>query len=212
MDAYQGVLFLSAHTERHTRQIDEVKATAGYPGEVAGSAGEAAWRPRSQQPRHGPPRRASRRFSSIAEPVQRADCRALAELMTAATGEKPRPVGHFNRRLRRGLLPGLGRPGRAGTPLLGFAPRKCAKCTSTSSTAWTNTRPTWRCSATTTGARAASTWNLASVDLKVLRRILAASVTNARAGGCFETGRRRSRRPGHAGNLPRRPQATRGLP
>lgn len=30
-DAYQGVLFLSAHTERHTKQIDEVKATAGYP-------------------------------------------------------------------------------------------------------------------------------------------------------------------------------------
>jgi hypothetical protein len=32
VDAYQGVLFLSAHTERHTKQIDEVKATAGYPG------------------------------------------------------------------------------------------------------------------------------------------------------------------------------------
>jgi hypothetical protein len=31
VDAYQGVLFLSAHTERHTKQIDEVKATAGYP-------------------------------------------------------------------------------------------------------------------------------------------------------------------------------------
>ena len=30
-DAYQGLLFLSAHTERHTKQIDEVKATAGYP-------------------------------------------------------------------------------------------------------------------------------------------------------------------------------------
>ncbi|MEO5820426.1 MAG: DinB family protein [Vicinamibacteraceae bacterium] len=31
VDAYQGVLFLSAHTERHTKQIEEVKATAGYP-------------------------------------------------------------------------------------------------------------------------------------------------------------------------------------
>jgi hypothetical protein len=31
MDAYQSILFLSAHTERHTKQIDEVKATAGYP-------------------------------------------------------------------------------------------------------------------------------------------------------------------------------------
>jgi len=31
VDAYQGILFLSAHTERHTKQIEEVKATAGYP-------------------------------------------------------------------------------------------------------------------------------------------------------------------------------------
>jgi hypothetical protein len=31
LDAYQSVLFLSAHTERHTKQIDEVKATTGYP-------------------------------------------------------------------------------------------------------------------------------------------------------------------------------------
>jgi hypothetical protein len=31
MDAYQATLFLSAHTERHTKQIEEVKATAGYP-------------------------------------------------------------------------------------------------------------------------------------------------------------------------------------
>lgn len=31
VDAYQGILFLSAHTERHTKQIDEVKTAAGYP-------------------------------------------------------------------------------------------------------------------------------------------------------------------------------------
>jgi hypothetical protein len=31
VDAYQGILFLSAHTERHTKQIEEVKTTAGYP-------------------------------------------------------------------------------------------------------------------------------------------------------------------------------------
>jgi hypothetical protein len=31
-DAVQGILFLSAHTERHTKQIEEVKATTGYPG------------------------------------------------------------------------------------------------------------------------------------------------------------------------------------
>ena len=31
MDTYQVILFQSAHTERHTKQIDEVKGTAGYP-------------------------------------------------------------------------------------------------------------------------------------------------------------------------------------
>jgi hypothetical protein len=31
LDAYQWLLFLSAHTERHTKQIEEVKATTGYP-------------------------------------------------------------------------------------------------------------------------------------------------------------------------------------
>jgi hypothetical protein len=31
MDTYQVILFLSAHTERHTKQIDEVKTTTGYP-------------------------------------------------------------------------------------------------------------------------------------------------------------------------------------
>ena len=31
MDAYQWVLFLSSHTERHTKQIEEVKGTAGFP-------------------------------------------------------------------------------------------------------------------------------------------------------------------------------------
>lgn len=31
IDAYQGVLFLSAHTERHTKQIEEVKTATGYP-------------------------------------------------------------------------------------------------------------------------------------------------------------------------------------
>lgn len=31
VDAYQAILFLSAHTERHTKQIEEVKATTGFP-------------------------------------------------------------------------------------------------------------------------------------------------------------------------------------
>lgn len=31
LDAYQWLLFLSGHTERHTEQIEEVKAAAGYP-------------------------------------------------------------------------------------------------------------------------------------------------------------------------------------
>ncbi|MCA1560189.1 MAG: DinB family protein [Acidobacteria bacterium] len=32
IDAYQWVLLLSAHSARHTAQIEEVKASAGYPG------------------------------------------------------------------------------------------------------------------------------------------------------------------------------------
>ena len=31
LDAYQWILLLSAHTQRHTAQIDEVKANAAYP-------------------------------------------------------------------------------------------------------------------------------------------------------------------------------------
>ena len=30
-DAYQSVLFLAGHTARHTLQIDEIKASAGFP-------------------------------------------------------------------------------------------------------------------------------------------------------------------------------------
>lgn len=33
MDAYQWVLLISAHSERHTKQIEEVKADPGYPKE-----------------------------------------------------------------------------------------------------------------------------------------------------------------------------------
>jgi len=31
MDAYQFVLFLAGHTNRHTQQIEEAKGIAGYP-------------------------------------------------------------------------------------------------------------------------------------------------------------------------------------
>jgi DinB superfamily len=31
MDAYQWILFISAHSDRHTKQIEEVKADPGYP-------------------------------------------------------------------------------------------------------------------------------------------------------------------------------------
>jgi uncharacterized damage-inducible protein DinB len=33
VDAYQVVLFMSGHTERHTKQIEEVMANPGFPGE-----------------------------------------------------------------------------------------------------------------------------------------------------------------------------------
>lgn len=31
LDGYQWVLFISAHSERHTKQINEVKADPGFP-------------------------------------------------------------------------------------------------------------------------------------------------------------------------------------
>jgi len=31
LDAYQWVLFIAAHSERHTKQIDEVKADPHFP-------------------------------------------------------------------------------------------------------------------------------------------------------------------------------------
>ncbi|MBC7927075.1 MAG: DinB family protein [Bryobacteraceae bacterium] len=34
LDGYQWLLLLSAHTERHTAQIEEVKTSAGYPASV----------------------------------------------------------------------------------------------------------------------------------------------------------------------------------
>jgi hypothetical protein len=33
VDAYQVILFMSAHTDRHTKQIEEVMADPGFPGE-----------------------------------------------------------------------------------------------------------------------------------------------------------------------------------
>jgi hypothetical protein len=33
VDAYQVILFMSGHTERHTKQIEEVMADPGFPGE-----------------------------------------------------------------------------------------------------------------------------------------------------------------------------------
>jgi hypothetical protein len=31
LDAYQGVLAVAAHAERHLKQIQEVKSSSGYP-------------------------------------------------------------------------------------------------------------------------------------------------------------------------------------
>lgn len=38
LDCYQWLLFLGAHCERHVRQMEEVKAEAGFPREQAGEA------------------------------------------------------------------------------------------------------------------------------------------------------------------------------
>ena len=36
LDAYLWIVFLSAHTERHVKQIEEVKANANFPKKKGG--------------------------------------------------------------------------------------------------------------------------------------------------------------------------------
>ncbi len=117
-------------------------------------------------------------LDAVADPAQRADCRALAELMTDVTGEQPRLWGTSIVGFGEAFRPGAG--GRVShAPLLGFAPRKCAISVYLVDGVQAHAADLAALGDHDTGKGCLYLWNLASVDVSVLRRILAASVSNA---------------------------------
>ncbi len=117
-------------------------------------------------------------LEAVADPAQRADCHALVALMTEAAGEKPRLWGTSIVGFGEVFCPGAGgRVSRA--PLLGFAPRKCAISVYLVDGVQEHTVDLAVLGDHDTGKGCLYLWNLASVDVSVLRRILAASVDNS---------------------------------
>ena len=115
-------------------------------------------------------------LKGVADPAQRADCRALAELMTEVTGESPRMWGASIVGFGEVYCPGSG--GRVShAPLLGFAPRKCAISVYLVDGVHQHDADLAALGDHDRGKGCLYLWNLASVDVKVLRRILTASVT-----------------------------------
>jgi hypothetical protein len=121
-------------------------------------------------------------LNAVADPAQRADCRALVELMSEATGEKPRLWGTSIVGFGEACCPGSG--GRIShAPLLGFAPRTCAISVYLLDGVQEHAADLKALGDHDTGKGCLYLWNLASVDVTVLRRILVASVRNARRMG-----------------------------
>jgi hypothetical protein len=118
-------------------------------------------------------------LNAVTDPAQRADCRALAELMTEITGEKPRLWGTSIVGFGEVFCPGSG--GRLShAPLLGFAPRKCAISVYLVDGLARHAADLAALGDHDRGKGCLYLWNLASVDVKVLRRILKTSVKNSR--------------------------------
>ncbi|MEO5820427.1 MAG: DUF1801 domain-containing protein [Vicinamibacteraceae bacterium] len=118
-------------------------------------------------------------LKDVADPSQRADCLAMVELMVEATGEKPRMWGTSIVGFGEVFCPGSG--GRLShAPLLGFAPRKCALSVYLVDGVHQHDAQLAALGEHDMGTGCLYLWNLASVDLKVLRRILAASVKNSK--------------------------------
>ena len=115
-----------------------------------------------------PPRPGRGVLRDIADPAQRTE-RVLAELMTEATGEKPRLWGTSIVGFGEVLCPGSG--GRVSqTPLLGFAPRKCAISVYLVDGVDQHEAALAALGDHDRGKGCLYLWNLASVDLAVLRR------------------------------------------
>lgn len=124
-------------------------------------------------------------LNGIADPAQRADCEALAALMSKVTGEEPRLWGSSTSRTA-GIV-GFGDvycPGSGGrvshAPLLGFAPRKCAISVYLVDGIHRHAADLALLGPHDKGKGCLYLWNLAGVDVKVLRRILTASIRNSK--------------------------------
>jgi hypothetical protein len=118
-------------------------------------------------------------LKGIADPAQRADCQALAALMTEVTGEQPRMWGASIVGFGEVFCPGSG--GRVShAPLLGFAPRKCAISVYLVDGVREHDAELASLGEHDLGKGCLYLWNLASIDANVLRRILEASVKNAK--------------------------------
>lgn len=118
-------------------------------------------------------------LKAIADPAQRADCEALSALMSKVTGEEPRLWGSS--------IVGFGDvycPGSSGrvshAPLLGFAPRKCAISVYLVDGIHQHQADLAALGPHDTGKGCLYLWNLAGIDVKVLRRILTASMRNSK--------------------------------
>jgi hypothetical protein len=118
-------------------------------------------------------------LDAVADPAQRADCRALATLMRKATGKGPQMWGSSIVGFGEVYCTGSGgRVSRA--PLLGFAPRKCAISVYLIDGVGQHATALAALGPHDTGKGCLYLWNLADVKVPVLERILAASVKNAR--------------------------------
>lgn len=125
-------------------------------------------------------------LKGIEDPAQRADCEALSALMSKITGEEPRLWGSSSGARPAGIV-GFGdvycqgSGGRVShAPLLGFAPRKCAISVYLVDGIHRHEADLAALGPHDTGKGCLYLWNLAGVDVKVLRRILTASMKNSR--------------------------------
>ena len=118
-------------------------------------------------------------LKGIADPAQRAACEALSALMSKVTGEEPRLWGSSIVGFGEVYCPGSG--GRVShAPLLGFAPRKCAISVYLVDGIHQHEADLAALGPHDKGKGCLYLWNVAGVDVKVLRRILTASIKNSR--------------------------------
>ena len=118
-------------------------------------------------------------LDGVSDPGRRADCDTLVTLMTKATGEEPRMWGSSIVGFGEVYCPGSG--GRVShAPRLGFSPRQTALSLYLIDGVQHHDADLARLGPHDLGKGCLYLSNLAEVDLKVLARILAASVKNSK--------------------------------